>query len=351
MKIAISGFTNQPDSLISRLRKIYTVQEEPNIDSLEQYLLNQSLFSLPDVVLIYGEGKGIFNKVSAIKKQPLLKGLIIVLITPSADAEMYRLAKEHKVSDLFVLPINEDQLIERLDFLVKFQLMRPSIEQMQKDANEITYKLPLGKRLFDIAFSGMLILCLSPILIIIAIIIRLESRGPVIYKSKRTGTGYLIFDFYKFRSMNPDADKNLSQLQSLNQYQAEGEDANSGKKAAFMKIKNDPRITRVGAFIRNTSIDEIPQLFNILKGDMSVVGNRPLPLYEAEQLTSNDWSMRFAAPAGLTGLWQIKKRGTADMSERERKKLDNFYAEKYSFLFDMRILFGTVSALLQKEKV
>ena len=106
-----------------------------------------------------------------------------------------------------------------------------------------------------------------------------------------------------------------------------------------------------GRFIRKTSIDELPQLFNILKGDMSTVGNRPLPLYEAEMLTSNDWAMRFLAPAGLTGLWQVSKRGREDMSERERKKLDNFYAQKYSFRFDMKILLSTIPALFQKEKV
>jgi lipopolysaccharide/colanic/teichoic acid biosynthesis glycosyltransferase len=95
----------------------------------------------------------------------------------------------------------------------------------------------------------------------------------------------------------------------------------------------------------------LPQLFNIIKGDMSVVGNRPLPVYEAEMLTSNEWSMRFLGPAGLTGLWQISKRGKEDMSERERKKLDNFYAQKYSLWLDLKIIIGTVPALFQKEKV
>ena len=96
----------------------------------------------------------------------------------------------------------------------------------------------------------------------------------------------------------------------------------------FVKIKNDPRVTKVGMFLRNTSIDELPQLINVLKGDMSIVGNRPLPLYEAEQLTSDDWGERFLAPAGITGLWQVMKRGKGSMSEEERKALDNAYARK-----------------------
>ena len=98
-------------------------------------------------------------------------------------------------------------------------------------------------------------------------------------------------------------------------------------------------------------MDELPQLFNVVKGDMAIVGNRPLPLYEAEQLTTNEWSMRFLGPAGITGLWQIIKRGKSDMSDRERKKLDNFYTKKFSIWLDLKIIFMTIPVLFQKEKV
>jgi hypothetical protein len=122
--------------------------------------------------------------------------------------------------------------------------------------------------------------------------------------------------------------------------------------STFKKIKNDPRVTKVGNIIRNTSIDELPQLINVLKGDMSIVGNRPLPLYEAEQLTSDDWSERFLAPAGITGLWQVELRGRkGDMSEEERKELDNSYARNYSFWGDIKLILRTIPALLQEEKV
>lgn len=121
---------------------------------------------------------------------------------------------------------------------------------------------------------------------------------------------------------------------------------------AFVKIENDPRITKVGAFIRKYSIDELPQLFNILRGDMSIVGNRPLPLYEAERLTADNCIDRFMAPAGLTGLWQVEERGKGgDMSAEERKQLDIRYGQTYCFSLDMKIIFRTLTAFVQKDNV
>lgn len=257
------------------------------------------------------------------------------------------------------------------------------------------FKLPLWKRLFDIALSGTAILFLSPLLLLTALAIRLESKGKIIYKSKRVGSNYNVFDFYKFRSMYQDADRRLAEYKKLNQYAAPEtpEETDDGLSAAeqemlrnineasesgvllfsdtlstsekdylkskrqersnaFFKLENDPRITRVGRFIRKYSIDELPQLFNILKGDMSVVGNRPLPLYEAELLTSDEYIYRFMAPAGLTGLWQVEKRGGAGkMSAEERKQLDIRYARNFSFALDMKIIFKTFTAFIQKEDV
>ena len=121
---------------------------------------------------------------------------------------------------------------------------------------------------------------------------------------------------------------------------------------AFVKIENDPRITKVGRFIRKYSIDELPQLFNILKGDMSIVGNRPLPLYEAEKLTNDDCIDRFMAPAGLTGLWQVEGRGKGGtLSAEERKQLDIKYGQTYNFILDMKIILKTFTAFIQKEDV
>jgi len=141
--------------------------------------------------------------------------------------------------------------------------------------------------------------------------------------------------------MKNKADAQLKELLSQNQY-------GSG---SFVKIKSDPRVTSMGKFLRKTSIDEIPQLFNVIKGDMCLVGNRPLPLYEAVTMTKDKVSRRFLAPSGITGLWQIQKRGKADMSEDERIDLDIQYANKYSLLYDLKLLINTIPVLIQKETV
>ncbi|MGY2134576.1 sugar transferase [Hymenobacter sp. HD11105] len=246
--------------------------------------------------------------------------------------------------------------------------------------------LPLNKRVFDVLVAAAGLLCLLPLFALVALLIKLESRGPVFYYSYRVGTGYRIFRFWKFRSMRPDADKQLAAIKNLNQYQraapapaaveagacACGGECRAqlidkhgqrvceqhyrlrrraGSESTFVKIANDPRVTRLGALLRNTSLDELPQLFNVLRGDMSIVGNRPLPLYEAEKLTTDQFAARFSAPAGITGLWQVSKRGKGKMSEEERIALDVEYARTYSLRQDLSILLRTVPALIQQENV
>jgi lipopolysaccharide/colanic/teichoic acid biosynthesis glycosyltransferase len=204
---------------------------------------------------------------------------------------------------------------------------------------------PLSKRVFDIVVSGVALLILSPLFLLIALAIRLESRGPVFYISKRAGRGYKIFNFYKFRTMIHNAERKISELTHMNQY------ITDDRGPMFFKINNDPRITRVGKFLRNTSLDELPQLINVFLGKMSLVGNRPLPLYEAQALTTDNYAERFMAPAGITGLWQVKKRGNKDMSSEERINIDIAYAAKFNFATDLWIIANTPSALLQKANV
>lgn len=250
-----------------------------------------------------------------------------------------------------------------------------------------TLKIPIAKRIFDIIITSLLLLFLSPIFLLTAVLIMIESRGPVFYYSYRVGMGYHVFKFYKFRSMRKDADKLVEGLKHLNQYSKEEESPLRERKLSrrsiatykgkgivvadnkiynqkdydhqktmsndnsFLKIKDDPRITRIGKFIRNTSIDELPQLINILKGDMSLVGNRPLPLYEAEKLTTDKTVGRFLGPAGLTGLWQVSERGNDNVSPESRCKLDIEYATKHNFWMDMKILIKTPLAAFQHENV
>ncbi len=330
----------------------------------------------------------------------MIKGLTdldktpFILLIFEKDKEITKQAFNARaiVDDIYQFPFNLLDLSVRTKYLINYY---ETIKDQKKPESAFKeYKIPFLKRAFDIVVSSIALLFLSPILILVAIAIRIESKGKVIYVSKRVGTGYKIFGFLKFRSMSMDADKKLTDLKHLNQYAqedksetdsdelntncpkclklAEGEHCSpilyiKGLKicedwyieqkkkqetSTFVKIKDDPRVTKVGNFIRNTSIDELPQLINVLKGNMSIVGNRPLPLYEAEQLTSDDWSARFMGPAGITGLWQVELRGKGGvMSEEERKSLDNKYAESYSFWGDIKLILRTVPALLQKENV
>jgi lipopolysaccharide/colanic/teichoic acid biosynthesis glycosyltransferase len=345
-RIAYAGLELN-DLVATELNRYFQIHFNDTLTDLEAYLGNQSILTIPEIILLEVDEEGeCFLLIDRLKKNFLFNGLIIVLISFSNDKQLKLNAMQLKVHDFYIYPFSLSDLRERLNFLVKFKLIKPKLIEISKEV-DITYKMPVGKRLIDLFISGTMLLILSPIMLAIVIAIKLGSKGPVIYKSKRVGTGYKVFDFYKFRSMRTDADKLLVELSTQNQYANE----DGGTKAAFVKIKDDPRVTKLGNFLRNSSLDELPQLFNILLGDMSLVGNRPLPVYEAEMLTSNEWSMRFLGPAGLTGLWQITKRGKQDMSERERKKLDNFYAQNYSFWLDLKILIRTIPALLQKEKV
>lgn len=339
---------------LKELPSEFYIEKSQTLEELQEYLNNQSILTLPDVLLIEADSDGeCFKFIEKLKKNPLWRELIIVMIAAKKDKKWKSKALQLKIHDFYICPFPTEHLIERLHFLVKFKLIKPNLAALE--SVDIIYKLPRAKRFLDIFVSVSVLLVLSPILIITAILVRLDSKGAIIYKSKRVGTGYNIFNFYKFRSMQTGADSQLKDLSDLNRYKTENQNEDqsdtSKQESAFVKLINDPRITRFGGFIRRTSIDELPQLFNVLNGDMSLVGNRPLPLYEAEMLTSNEWAQRFMGPAGVTGLWQIKSRGKRNISERERKKFDNFYATNYSFWFDVEILVKTIPVILNKEKI
>jgi lipopolysaccharide/colanic/teichoic acid biosynthesis glycosyltransferase len=286
-----------------------------------------------------------------LRSHPVLKAVPFVLDGSGLSAEELMLYKKQTRPDeiLFLDTCTADELKQKIRFLhrVKASYTRHQAFPVIEEQSKMPF-ISFGratKRGFDILVASVAILLLSPLFFLVALAVRLESRGPIFYIAKRAGRGYKIFNFYKFRTMVVNADKKMKELSALNQYDA------SSAGPVFFKISNDPRITRVGGFLRNTSLDELPQLFNVLLGDMSLVGNRPLPLYEAETLTTDDYAARFLAPAGITGLWQVKKRGNKDMSVEERINLDIDYASKCNFATDFWIIANTPSALLQKENV
>jgi lipopolysaccharide/colanic/teichoic acid biosynthesis glycosyltransferase len=268
----------------------------------------------------------------------------LIVVSDNLDKETKKIVLKNGADDCFSSTIHPEGFAYWIDFLKRFKKFQK--ENTAAEPGVYGYKTSATKRAFDILVSGVALLFAFPIMLIIAIAIKIESRGPIFYISKRAGSGYKIFNFLKFRSMRVGADKELAKLAHLNQYNSDP--AHAGTKSVFFKLQDDPRITRLGKFLRNTSLDELPQLINVLRGDMSIVGNRPLPLYEAQQLTKEQCAMRFMTAAGITGLWQVTKRGKKDLSEEERIELDVQYAKNNSFSKDMSLILKTLPALTQE---
>jgi exopolysaccharide biosynthesis polyprenyl glycosylphosphotransferase len=189
------------------------------------------------------------------------------------------------------------------------------------------------KRMIDVAGSCLGLIMLSPLLVVIAILIKLDSSGPVLYRSIRVGKKASLFTFYKFRTMVPNADLLKAKLEKLNQ-----------RDHILFKIPNDPRITRLGSFLRRYSLDELPQLWNVLRGDMSLVGPRPAVVEEYEKYKL-EYRGRLDALPGITGLWQITARH--DPSFETYIRLDLQYIENWSLWLDMKILLRTLGSLFQ----
>ena len=252
------------------------------------------------------------------------------------------------IVDDFFEDIEDVKLIEKkVQFLLKYKQNTSSPKLLEvhtfRQLKEDNSRLMFFKRMFDITISLILLVLLIPLFILVGLAIKVGSRGPIFYVSKRAGRHYKVFSMIKFRSMCNGADQALNEISHLNMYGVKN------GASAFVKIKDDPRVSQVGKFLRKTSIDELPQLFNVLMGHMSIVGNRPLPLYEAEKLLVNDYVSRFDAPAGITGLWQVIKNEKPDLSEQDRIDLDIKYAKEFSFLNDLSIILKTPAALLQNQ--
>jgi exopolysaccharide biosynthesis polyprenyl glycosylphosphotransferase len=206
----------------------------------------------------------------------------------------------------------------------------------------------LLKRAVDLAGAAALILLLSPLMLVTALAIALTSTGPVIFRQVRLGRRGTPFVFYKFRSMVTDADDQIHREFVRNLINGKHREVNQGDPDnPLYKLAADPRITRVGAFIRAMSIDELPQLFNVLKGDMSLVGPRPPLAYEAEKYQS--WHLRrvLEIRPGITGLWQVEGRSRTSFDDMVR--LDLRYIRNSSLLLDLKILLKTVLVVIRRE--
>jgi exopolysaccharide biosynthesis polyprenyl glycosylphosphotransferase len=235
-------------------------------------------------------------------------------------------AREYRVG-VRVIPDLYDGMAwgARLDYLGHF----PVLAIVQRDIPEIQLKL---KRILDVLISAASLVLLSPVFLLLAIIVKLDSRGPAFYSSQRVGKKGKIFSCYKFRTMVIDADELKAKLQNLNE-----------RDGILFKITRDPRITHSGRYLRKYSLDELAQLWNVLKGDMSLVGPRP-PLASEVKQYELDYLRRLEAAPGITGLWQVRARNSP--SFKHYIALDLSYVENWSFTLDLKILFSTIAVVL-----
>jgi len=214
------------------------------------------------------------------------------------------------------------------------KISREQFDIRYKEADSIYYNLI--KRLMDIILSLLAIVLLSPIFLIVGLIVRFDSKGKIVFGHERIGKNMKKIKVYKFRTMYENADeifRNFSEEQKREYY-------------TNFKLDNDPRITRVGGFLRRTSLDELPQLFNILKGDMSIVGPRPIVEKEIEKYDGCA-EIVFSVLPGLTGYWQAN--GRSDTTYEERVQMDMYYIKNRSILLDIKIIFKTFLSVIKKE--
>ncbi|MEM7034494.1 MAG: sugar transferase [Chloroflexota bacterium] len=269
--------------------------------------------------------------------------------TQTVEAVDYLTADERPLGDVQ----EEKQVLPQMVEKPIWQWTTQTIEVLVGGPDKALYYAL--KRLFDVVAAGLLLFLLLPLLVLIATLIKLDSPGPIFFIHNRVGSrrrkfgGQVSwevqpFPFFKFRSMRADSDESLHQ-KHIEAYM-KGELETDTVDGAKVKIKNDPRITKIGHFIRRTSLDELPQLINVLRGEMSLVGPRPVPLYEAEGY--EDWHRaRLAAVPGITGYWQVKGRG--QVLFEEMINLDLEYVRDASLWLDFKILFLTIPAILSGD--
>jgi exopolysaccharide biosynthesis polyprenyl glycosylphosphotransferase len=246
-------------------------------------------------------------------------------------------------SEIAIMCEQQGIMLHVLSDLFNLKNRLPRAEEVE-GSHVITHSGGIGegwpiviKRAIDLTLSLALLIILAPLLLLAALLIKLTSPGPVFFVQKRVGFNKRVFSIYKFRTMVMDAEKKLQDIEHLNEVTG-----------PVFKIKNDPRLTSVGKFLRKTSIDELPQFFNVLSGDMSLVGPRPLQLRDYELFTEagEDWQRcRFSVRPGITCLWQVN--GRSSLPFHKWMELDLQYVRNWSLWLDMQILAKTIPAVLR----
>lgn len=272
---------------------------------------------------------GNLDDFSKVAKKHFVDELIITI--PSEKNVVFQLIKEARKMHLGVriIPQNFEEPIPVLD--ISYLGFIPLLTYKERRRHPAEFFL---KRVFDLLISSILLVMFSPVFLIIAVLIKLTSPGPIFYIQKRVGLKGNQFNFYKFRSMVQNADQLKEQLLSRNEV----------KDGIIFKIKQDPRITKIGRFLRRYSLDELPQLFNVLKGDMSLVGPRPPTPDEVAQY-SHEHMQRLSIRPGVTGLSQV--RGRSELTFRKWIRWDIWYVNNWSFSLDWLILWWTIPAVVK----
>ena len=248
------------------------------------------------------------------------------------------MSHSNEAQEFNILSVETDKKLPIENNIIKFDDNNKVLEQKEKKTfNEITYSFL--KRTVDITASATALLLLSPVFLVTSLAIRKDSDGPAMFTQKRIGKDGKLFEIYKFRTMVPDADKKLFEMLEKDEKAREEYKLNK-------KLKHDPRITKVGNFLRKTSIDELPQLINVLKGDMSLVGPRPYLPREKDDM-GDYYNTIIESKPGITGLWQVS--GRSNTTFEERLHFDEEYNEKKSFAFDMGLLVKTVGSVVKGD--
>jgi len=256
-------------------------------------------------------------------------GVIVAGGSYSSAADLRRLgwALQGLELDMLVVPSLTDIAGPRVHMRHVAGLPFVQVEEPQSDRAG-----GWAKRTFDVVVAAALVVLTSPLLLLVALLIWLQDRGPVLYRQRRVGANGAQFDMIKFRSMVTDAEARLPEIAAANEHDG-----------LLFKIRQDPRVTPIGRFIRKFSIDELPQLFNVLRGEMSLVGPRP-PLVKEYEQYEQDTHRRLLVRPGMTGLWQVS--GRADLAWSEAVRLDLYYVDNWSMVIDLVIILKTVKAVL-----